>query len=98
MSITSILYGNTFDSLKDYIKMNAPKKDAFLSSTGYPAFSTSIPIQVVGSTHSTHETALVGEIADYAFCLEILRYVKNVLRTQEAKMNVLMKADYEKMM
>ena len=76
MSITSILYGNTFDSLKDYIKMNAPKKDAFLSSTGYPAFSTSIPIQVVGSTHSTHETALVGEIADYAFCLEILRYVK----------------------
>lgn len=26
------------------------------------------------------------------------RYVKNVLRTQEAKMNVLMKADYEKML
>ena len=76
MSITSILYGNKFDSLKDYIKMNVPKKDAFLSSTGHPAFSTSIPIQVVGSTHSTQETALVGEIADYAFCLEILRYVK----------------------
>ena len=76
MSITSILYGDKFDRLKDYIKANAPKKDTFHSSTGYPAFSTSIPIQVIGSTHSTQETALVGEIADYAFCIEILRYVK----------------------
>lgn len=76
MSITSILNGHTFDDLKEYIRTKAPGRDAFVSNTGYPAFSTCIPIQVTGSTQSTQETALVGEIADYTFCLEILRYVQ----------------------
>lgn len=76
MSITSILSGNSFNELKDYIRAKAPKKESFVSSTGYPSFSKDIPIKLHGSTASTQETAQAGELADYAFCLEILRYVK----------------------
>lgn len=76
MSITTILNDHSFNDLKYYIRSYSPKKANFISNTGYPAFSTKIPIKFAGATTSTHEVAKVGEISDYAFCLEILRYVK----------------------
>lgn len=76
MGVTSILTGNDFPEFKNYIKANAPKKNMFISSTGYPAFSKEIPIQVPGAAETAYETALVGELADYIFYLDIIRFLK----------------------
>lgn len=75
MSIASIIRGNEFDELKDYIKTYAPKKKHFKSSTEHPAFSKEIPIKVPAENLTSHESGHVGELTDFLFCLEIARYV-----------------------
>ena len=70
MSITSILKGNDFPRLRECIRDRTPERSAFVSSTGLPPFSRDIPLLVPGTTSTTYDTALVGEISDYAFCLE----------------------------
>lgn len=81
MSITSILKGNDFPKLRECIRDRTPERSAFVSSTGLPPFSREIPLLAPGTTFCAHDTALVGEISDYAFCLDILRFVE---RNREA--------------
>ena len=81
MSITSILRGNDFPRLRECIQDRTPERSSFVSSTGLPPFSRDIPLLVPGTTSTTYDTALAGEISDYAFCLEILRFVE---RNREA--------------
>lgn len=81
MSITSLLKGNDFPKLRECIRDRTPGRSSFVSSTGLPPFSRDIPLLVPGSTSTTYDTALVGEISDYAFCLDILRFVE---RNREA--------------
>ena len=75
MSVASFIRGNDFNEFKYFIKAHIPNRKYFISSTGYPAFSKSIPVLVPCGGISSYESGQIGEISDFLFCLEIARYI-----------------------